>query len=156
MTDDPRDLMKSGLSPDDQIILDVGNNDYFDHNIEGCPDFADSVFLEPALPGAVLPVDWPAEPPEAIKPLSCDLEATARSVEQGSSAIVEFLNATGSAIQVNWINFQGERQLLTTLSPWSRGKATSFGSYPFVLADFQGNCLSTLITPDKDGRMIHR
>jgi hypothetical protein len=36
--------MGGGLTPP---ILDVGNDDYFQHNNPGCPDLADSPFLIP-------------------------------------------------------------------------------------------------------------
>lgn len=46
-SDDPRDLMWSGDAPWQPSILDVGRDDCFRHGRAGCPDLADSAFLDP-------------------------------------------------------------------------------------------------------------
>jgi hypothetical protein len=43
--DSPADIMWPFIVPDTFRRLDVGRNDYFDHDIEGCTDLADSPFL---------------------------------------------------------------------------------------------------------------
>lgn len=53
------DLMFAYANVVQQMILDVGNDDYFKHNIDGCPDLADSVFLEPLPINPEVPKDWP-------------------------------------------------------------------------------------------------
>lgn len=45
--DDPNDLMYSGDRFGVPIELDRGHDDYFDHDIPGCADTADSPYLEP-------------------------------------------------------------------------------------------------------------
>ena len=45
--DDPNDLMYSGDQIGIPIELDQGHDDYFDHDIPGCLDTADSPYLEP-------------------------------------------------------------------------------------------------------------
>lgn len=43
--DNRNDIMWQFIVPDTFRRLDVGRNDYFDHNIDGCTDLADSPFL---------------------------------------------------------------------------------------------------------------
>ena len=45
--DDPNDLMYDGDRTGIPIELDKGHDDYFNHEIEGCIDIADSPYLEP-------------------------------------------------------------------------------------------------------------
>ena len=48
-SDSPRDLMWSGDAPWEiwRMELDVGRDDYFGHNLEGCSDLANDPFLTP-------------------------------------------------------------------------------------------------------------
>ncbi|MCG8379266.1 MAG: hypothetical protein MI865_07315, partial [Proteobacteria bacterium] len=41
------------------ILLDAGNDDYYNHDISGCRDLADSAFLDPLPPDAQRPPGWP-------------------------------------------------------------------------------------------------
>jgi hypothetical protein len=45
-SDSPNDLMYAGDEPWTPSVLDVGRDDYFDANVPGCPDLADSPFLD--------------------------------------------------------------------------------------------------------------
>lgn len=57
--DSSLDLMSESFNPRTSAqssLLDLNNDDYFNHEIPGCPDLADSVFLDP-LP------DFQQEPP---------------------------------------------------------------------------------------------
>ena len=66
VSDDPRDLMYAGDLPWDPSILDVGRDDYFEHANDfgpSCLDIANSVFIDPTPPNAVLPPGWPTAPP---------------------------------------------------------------------------------------------
>jgi len=55
VSDDPRDLMYAGDQPWQPSILDVGHDDYFKANRAGCLDLAQSAFLDPTPPNAVIP-----------------------------------------------------------------------------------------------------
>jgi len=57
VSDDPRDLMYAGDRPWRPSMLDVGNNDYFNH-ITDCLDIAKSVFIDPVAADAVAPPGW--------------------------------------------------------------------------------------------------
>jgi len=46
VSDSPADLMYAGDQDWHPSVLDVGRDDYFDAHIPGCPDLADSVYLE--------------------------------------------------------------------------------------------------------------
>ena len=59
VSDSPRDLMYAGSLPWQPSELDVGRDDYFKHGRAGCLDLANSVFIEPAAPDAVVPPSWP-------------------------------------------------------------------------------------------------
>jgi hypothetical protein len=57
--DSPKDLMYPYVGRGEKAILDVGNDDYFNHsNGASCADLADSVFLEP-LPANPVAPEWP-------------------------------------------------------------------------------------------------
>ena len=58
VSDDPRDLMYAGNLPWQPSLLDVGNDDYFNHKNKGCLDIAKSVFIDPTAPDAVPPPGW--------------------------------------------------------------------------------------------------
>ncbi|MEO8432122.1 MAG: hypothetical protein ABI592_11485 [Acidobacteriota bacterium] len=58
VNDDPRDLMYAGALPWNPSILDVNRDDYWAHGHAGCTDISKSIFLSPAVPGAVLPPGW--------------------------------------------------------------------------------------------------
>ncbi|KAA0274298.1 MAG: hypothetical protein EDM79_08595, partial [Chloroflexi bacterium] len=45
----------------DNMTLDPGNDDYYDHDIPNCPDLADSAFLEPLPADPQTPPGWPSE-----------------------------------------------------------------------------------------------
>jgi hypothetical protein len=57
VSDDPRDLMYAGDKPWRPSMLDVGNDDYFNHNTD-CLDVAKSVFIDPVAADAVAPPGW--------------------------------------------------------------------------------------------------
>jgi hypothetical protein len=63
--DDNRDLMWAPDDADtrywdtDHMLLDPGNDDYFNHTIPNCPDLADSAFLEPLPADPQTPTGWP-------------------------------------------------------------------------------------------------
>ena len=57
VSDDPRDLMYAGDQPWRPSMLDVGNDDYFNHNTD-CLDVAKSVFIDPVAADAVAPPGW--------------------------------------------------------------------------------------------------
>lgn len=59
--DSSLDLMFAYANANQQQFLDVGNDDYYNHDIEGCPDLADSVFLEPLPDNPQVPKDWPTD-----------------------------------------------------------------------------------------------
>ena len=44
--DDPNDLMYGGDELGIMISLDEDRNDYFGHGVDGCPDVADSPFIQ--------------------------------------------------------------------------------------------------------------
>ena len=58
VSDSPQDLMYAGSQPWQPSILDVGRNDYFNHNNPGCLDLAESIFLDPTDNNAVIPPGW--------------------------------------------------------------------------------------------------
>lgn len=53
------DLMFAYANANQQVFLDVGHDDYFKHGINGCPDLANSVFLEPLPDDPEIPENWP-------------------------------------------------------------------------------------------------
>ncbi len=55
------DLMFAYANAGQQVFLDVGHDDYFKHSIDGCPDLANSVFLEPLPDNPEVPADWPGD-----------------------------------------------------------------------------------------------
>lgn len=57
-SDGPTDLMYSGTQPWYPAVLDIGNDDYWEHDQAGCPDLADSVFLDPLPANAEPPPGW--------------------------------------------------------------------------------------------------
>ncbi len=54
------DLMFAGDQAWRPSRIDIGNDDYFGHGLDDCPDLADSVFLDSPSGGAELPPTWTA------------------------------------------------------------------------------------------------
>lgn len=61
VNDSYTDLMFAYANAGQQMILDVGHDDYFKHGIDGCPDLANSVFLEPLPESPEVPKNWPTD-----------------------------------------------------------------------------------------------
>jgi len=68
ITDSPHHVSDSGIDlmypyagANQQNVLDVGNDDYYEHENKGCPDLADSAFLDPLPVNPQAPADWPRE-----------------------------------------------------------------------------------------------
>ena len=59
VADDPADLMY-GIGHATADLIDAGHDDYYLHDIAGCPDLADSAFLDPLPTAPELPPEWPA------------------------------------------------------------------------------------------------
>ncbi|MEX1247221.1 MAG: hypothetical protein WEA61_01960 [Anaerolineales bacterium] len=57
LIDNPRDLMYTGEYDWDiyNMVLDVGHDDYYNHDIPNCPDLANSAFLDPLPENAEAP-----------------------------------------------------------------------------------------------------
>jgi hypothetical protein len=58
VSDSPSDLMYAGSQPWVPSLLDIGNDDYFNHGDPTCTDLARSVFLQPAAAAAEPPPGW--------------------------------------------------------------------------------------------------
>lgn len=58
VSDDPTDLMYAGDLPWQPATIDIGGDDYFDHDQPGCLDLADSAFLEPLPARPQPPPGW--------------------------------------------------------------------------------------------------
>lgn len=54
VSDSPNDLMYSGPLPWHPTTLDVGNDDYYNAHIPGCPDLSDSPYLEQTVKVSVV------------------------------------------------------------------------------------------------------
>jgi hypothetical protein len=61
VTDSRKDLMYGYAGSGEVNVIDVGNDDYFNHNIPNCPDLADSAFLDPLPANARPPAGWPPD-----------------------------------------------------------------------------------------------
>jgi hypothetical protein len=59
VVDDPSDLMY-GRGHTTADAIDAGHDDYYRHDIDGCPDLADSAFLDPPPDDPELPAGWPS------------------------------------------------------------------------------------------------
>ena len=62
VVDDPADLM-FGIGHTTSDVIDAGHDDYYRHDIPGCPDLQDSAFLDPMPAEPELPPDWPTAGP---------------------------------------------------------------------------------------------
>jgi len=58
VSDDPRDLMYAGDQHWQPSLLDLGNEDYFNHGNRNCLDVAKSVFVDPTASDAAPPPGW--------------------------------------------------------------------------------------------------
>jgi hypothetical protein len=85
VSDSPQDLMYAGPQAWTPDTLDVGRDDYFSAHIPGCPDLADSGFLQGnashALPGETAPGQPPTSPTPSASMACLHARSHARSLK---------------------------------------------------------------------------
>lgn len=96
VSDDPRDLMYAGSLPWQPSILDVGRDDYYNHNVPGCLDFAASTLLSPPVNG--LPPTVVTGVTTAITRTGATLNATVNPNGAVTSATFEYGPTTAYGI----------------------------------------------------------
>lgn len=87
--DSVQDVMFSGPQAWRPSTLDVNHDDYFGAAIAGCPDLANSAFLDPLPAGAEPPPGWPYV---NLTNLTCASEATTTPGPAGGATQVMFVN----------------------------------------------------------------
>jgi hypothetical protein len=87
--DSVNDLMFSGAQAWKPSTLDVNHDDYYTAGIPGCPDLANSAFLDPLPAGAEPPPGWPYA---NLTNLNCSSEAATTPGPAGAPTQVMFVN----------------------------------------------------------------
>jgi hypothetical protein len=137
------------------LKLDVGRNHYYDHSIEGCLDIADSIFLDPPAPDAVLPPLWPRA---LLTPRDCALEGSIRSPseEEGAETVIQFFNVRYEGVHVFRLDGEGQRRMAGGAFPlpaFPRQYETRVGQ-AWLVADPEGNCLGIYVAEAPASKVI--
>jgi len=150
--DDPSDQMYVGADKTFPPRLDVNHDDYYQHDIVGCPDLADSSFLEPLPPTAEPPPGWPYE---KLTPLPCANEALMKS-GTGDVTTIEFINGKDEIVYVYWLDALGTRQFIASIDPKEGLLHNTSQTVPFVVTDVSNQCLAIFEGAPHMGRAIMR
>jgi hypothetical protein len=144
--------MYAGPEPWQPSVLDSGHDDYFRHNIPRCLDLAQSAFLDPAPQNAVLPPGWPYG---TLKNQGCSKENGLASVSANISTGIQFVNGSATEqVNVNWLDYAGQRQLFRALGPREGYVQPTFVTNPWVVTDTNGTCIATYLPENNPGRAI--
>jgi hypothetical protein len=95
VSDSPNDLMWAGVGDWNPTMLDVGRDDYFEANVAGCLDLADSPFLEGNEPQRfrlTLAVRGPGRVTSAPAGISCPRRC-ATSFQAGTRVVLRAVPA---------------------------------------------------------------
>jgi hypothetical protein len=162
VSDSPQDLMYSGGQAWKPSTLDVNHDDYYAHSNAGCIDLAMSVFLEPALPGAVKPPGWPYQ---NLQKEDCSTESTVVPAPTATDSQTTFVNAyapsgTPASVDISELVLNGGtglyvRQKRVTI-PYLQGAvvAVKSGAVYVASATTGGTCLGVVHTTDAPSRFV--
>lgn len=151
VSDSNTDLMYAGPLAWAPSTLDFNRDDYFGAEVPGCIDLARSTFLDPLPTGAEWPPGWPYA---NLDPLDCADEATLASPASTTATTIEFVNGTGAAARVYWLNGSATRQLYATLDPYEGYIQGTYTAHTWVVTDLSGQCLAIYSADTAHGRAI--
>ena len=154
-TDSLQDLMAPGIS-DTIPKIDVGRNDYFQHENRGCLDLSDSVFLEPEQAYQRVPPGWHPQgfvtrliDTTALSSSRCSQVDHARPQDSDNRARLRFINQSAKTLSGYWIDYYGQRKLKFTLEPGQFSELPSFATHPWLIVDEAGNCVELYYALEK-------
>jgi hypothetical protein len=137
----PQDLMYAGPLPWQPSILDVNRKNYFQTGSTTCLDLDNSVFLTGmGMAGrSDPPPSWPLS---LLIAQSCASEPQLKSISNGLPATIQFVNGTGTPVQILWLDSTGVRRPYQSLAPGAGYSQDTLGGHYWVAADSNGLCLS--------------
>ncbi|MBG1231751.1 hypothetical protein [Aestuariivirga litoralis] len=84
----------------------------------------------------------------------CQGEGQLHSEQYSIRTHMKFINSSGSTKRIYWINYQGMRQLYSTLSPGRTYRVDTFVTHPWVVTQISGACYG-LYLPNKFSQTIN-
>lgn len=138
--DNPADLMYAGPLAWQPATLDAGHDDYYRAGIPGCPDLAQSAFLQPGAAMAQPPPGWPYA---LLPPGHCPGSEGLASAGQGAASTVHFINRSDRPRQVYWLDAQGGWQRYRQLAGHEGYAQATYAGHRWLVADADGVCLAT-------------
>lgn len=82
--------------------------------------------------------------------LQCDDVETMLSVHGNEQYQLEFINAREEAVDLFWINYEGEEELKHALPPEGQHIETTYNTHPWVVRDKSGQCLTLFNSDPKE------
>jgi hypothetical protein len=76
---------------------------------------------------------------------NCDVEPTMRSLTSETPTEVRFVNTRVGPIRLYWMDFEGHRQLYSTLGSGQSLTQPTYATHPWVVTDENAVCLSTFL-----------
>ena len=74
----------------------------------------------------------------------------ARSTEGSTISQIEFVNASGTTVDIYWLDYDGNRVLYTTLADGASYPQSTWLTHPWVAVDQAGNCLGYVLSESLD------
>lgn len=99
-------------------------------------------------------VSLAVQPPAELAALTCDWEGTLRSQNSFVASRVDFLNTTNQSVNLNWLNYRGERVFYATVAPGSTFYQDSYSTHPWLVTDEQNQCLAIFTAQGQAGRAV--
>lgn len=99
---------------------------------------------------APTPAPTPSLPEVSAR--SCADEIASRSATTGDASTIEFVNATSAAVQLFWIDGQGQRKAYQTLAPGRSYTQSTFVGHAWLAADASGGCVVLVVSNVAAGR----
>ena len=76
---------------------------------------------------------------------NCDAEPTMRSLTSENATEVRFVNTRVGPIRLYWLDFEGHRQLYSTLASGQSLTQPTYATHPWVVTDENAVCLGTFL-----------
>jgi len=80
-----------------------------------------------------------------LSPQPCSLESSLHAVNANVSTSVTFVNQMSSAVDIYWLDYNGQRQLYATLAAGTTVLQQTYVTHPWVAAGPSGTCIAIFL-----------
>ena len=85
---------------------------------------------------------------------SCAREHGLRSLNDGTTSVIDFVNETPETLQTFWLNFSGSRVFYRQIPAGTSYTQRTWITHPWIVADLTGTCLKLYVTAARTATVI--